>query len=146
MGWKEYDIPEEPKISLNDEIKPMRENIPVGRLGVAYNRDVPQVFAKKVTRGDPPENAVHYYNKFEGYAISNDILEQLRLHDVGIIFTLEEDTGLVLEHTIEDFKHQVDNGVYGDDEQYCASEHDAEYRWEGLGEELFTNESFWSKQ
>ena len=146
VDWKEFDVPPEPKVSLRDEIKPMRENVPVGRLGIPYNRDCDMVFVKKVTRGNPPEDPEHYYNKYEGYAMSQDILDQLELHKVGLVFTYKEDTGTVLEHELEDFKHQVDNGVYGNDEQYCASEHDAEYKWEDLGTDLFTNESFWSKQ
>lgn len=146
-SWRDFDVPDEPMIALRDEISPMREQVPVGRLGVPYNRDVERVFVKKVTRGNPPEDATHYYNKFEGYAISKDILDQLELHDVGLVFTYEEDTDLVLEHTLQAYLDgpQVDNGVYGNDEQYAASEWDAEYRWDDLGVDLFTNESFWSQ-
>lgn len=146
MEWED-ELVDEPKVSMQDEITPMRENVPVGRLAAPYNRDAKMVFVKKVVRGNPPEDAEHYYNKFEGYAISKDILDQLELHDVEVIFTYEEDTGLILEHTLDAYLdgEQVDNGVYGNDEQYCASEYDAEYRWEGVGTDLFTNDSFWSQ-
>lgn len=146
VNWRDYDIPDEPKVSLEDKIFPQRENVPAGRLGIPYNRDCEMVFVKKVERGDPPDDAVHFYNKVEGYGISKDILDQLELHRVGIVFTYEEDTDLVLEHDIDSYLNgpQIDNGVYGNDEQYAASEHDAEYRWEDLGTDLFTNPSFWS--
>lgn len=146
VDWRDYDVPEEPKISLRDEIKPMRENVPVGRLGIPYNRDCDMVFVKKVKRGNPPDDPIHYYNKVEGYAMSKDIIDQLELHDAELVFTFEEDTGTVLEHQLDAFTEGVDNGIYGNDEQYAASEHDAEYRWEELGTDLFTNSSFWSKQ
>lgn len=143
MDW---DIPDEPKVSLRDEITPMRRMVPVGRLAIPYNRDVEMTFVKKVERGDPPDDATHYYNNAKGYAISQDILDQLELHKVGVVFTFEEDTGDVLEHKIGDYDLEVDNGRYGDDEQYAAPEANADYKWQDLGEALFTNESFWSKQ
>lgn len=146
MGWKEYDVPEEPKLSLRDEISPMQDPVPVGRLAIPYNREYAMVFAKKVKRGDPPEDPIHYYNKYEGYAMSKDIIDQLKIDEVELVFTYKEDTDMVFEHRLEDFEKLVDNGSYMDDEQYCASENDAEYKWEDLGEDLFTNESFWSQQ
>lgn len=141
----EYAIPDEPKLTLRDDISPEAENVPVGRLAMPYNRDANMAFVKKVERGDPPEDPVHYYVKYEGYAISDDILAQLELHGVELVFTWETDTDMVYEHTLEAYLdgHRVDNGVYGDDEQYCAPVHEAEYQWDALGEELFTNDTFW---
>lgn len=145
MDFDDFDIPEEPKLSLRDDVWPEAEDKPVGRLGVPYNRDAPMAFVKRVERGNPPEDPTHYYLKYEGYAISQDILDTLQLHGVELVFTWETDTDMVLEHTLDAYTNgkQVDNGVYGDDEQWCAPEHEAEYQWEALGEDLYTNETFW---
>lgn len=146
VDWKDYDVPPEPKVTLRDEITPMRRMVPVGRLAIPYNREASMAFVKKVERGDPPEDPVHYYNNADGYAISQDIIEQLELNAVELVFTYEEDTGTVHEHAMEDYTESVDNGRYGKDEQYAASEHDALWTWNDLAEDLFTNKSFWSKQ
>jgi len=148
MDWE---IPDEPKVSLRDAIKPMQENIPVGRLAVPYNRDPPMVFVKKVERGNPPENPEHYYLHIDGYedggyVMSEDIIDQLELHDVGLVFTYEEDTDMVLEHKLEDYSETIDSDAYSNKKQFVAPESEAEYRWESLGTDLFTNNSFWSKQ
>lgn len=140
----DYEIPEEPKVSLKQDVTPLARRVPVGRIAECYNRDG-RAFVKKVERGNPPDDPTHYYVDGGGYAISADILEQLKKHGVEWVFTYEEDTGLVLEHHISAYTDDVDNGIYGNDEQYCAPESEAEYRWEDLGEDLYTNDSFWSQ-
>lgn len=148
MDWE---LPDEPKVSLRDEIKPMRENVPVGRLGIPFNREPKRVFVKKVTRGNPPDDAEHYYVHIDGYedggyAMSQDIIDQLELHDAELVFIYEEDTDTVLEFKLESFSQPTENEVYGNQPQLVAPESEAEYRWDGVGTEMFTNDSFWSKK
>lgn len=125
----EYEVPEEPFLSLGDDVKPDDSNIPVGRLADAYNRDVTKAFLKPVHRDDRADG---------GYSLSKDVLDKLRLHRVETVFVLERDTDLVLEFAIEDFRHQLQDTDY-----YTAKENEAEFRWPDLGFDLFSNDTLW---
>jgi len=129
MDWE---IPDEPFLSLGDSVAPDDSNVPVGRLADAYNRDIDKAFLKPVHREDDFGQ--------EGYAMSQDVLDNLRLHRVETVFVLERDTGLVLEFGVVDFKHQM-----ADTEYFIAKESQANYRWPELGFDLFSNDTLWGK-
>lgn len=128
----DYTVPEEPFISLGDAVREDGENIPSGRLADLYNRDDTKGFFKPVYR---EENLIN-----DGYSISSDILDKLRLHRAHTVFILERDTDLVLEFDVEHFRHPISNGDY-----YVGKENEAEYRWPDLGFDLFSNDTLWGK-
>lgn len=128
----DWEVPDEPFLSLGNAVSPDDSNVPVGRLADAYNRDVEKAFLKPVYRDDDRSH--------DGYALSQDILDKLSLHRVESVFILERDTGLVLEHDVGDFKHRL-----GDSEYFIAKENESTYRWPDLGFDLFSNSTLWGK-
>jgi hypothetical protein len=129
MDWE---LPDEPFLTLGDAVTPDDSNVPVGRLADAYNRDIDKAFLKPIHRDDNLTK--------DGYALSQDILDKLRLHRVESVFVLERDTDLVLEFGVVDFTHQLNETEY-----FIAKENEANYRWPELGFDLFSNETIWGK-
>jgi len=129
MDWE---LPDEPFLSLGEDVSPDDSNIPVGRLADAYNRDADKAFLKPVHRDDDLTK--------DGYGLSKDVLDKLRLHRVETVFVLERETGLVLEYAVVDFKHQLN-----DTEYFIAKENEANFRWPELGFDLFSNSTLWGK-